>query len=867
MSQPQSPPVRLANSPISELLTLPSENVPFRLSTASNPPLTLSNAIDSLSQVTGWLKKEADKGLKVGSLIKKPFHDRWFVLDMAESKLSYYEKKDSDNVKGVINLAKVTKLAKTGKTPTEFMIEILDDATGPKVITLQAPAVAQTELWIKAIGIVKEAAKRKAASKQEPSNSAQSTSAPSASPSTTSPSTTSSAPSSTPKTPIETPFVAEIAKPTPPEPSTASSTTTVAETPSKVETPPSPRKSSPSTFKSTSQPKVAATTPPAATSNVTTSVAKVSSPISPRPSGPKSGGSFLASQRASMHPAIASPAKSTSPSQVSALASQFEAPAKTNGPARWSSALTPSASSNASPFTASTSTNTSQAAPSSMPAPSSPPVTPTASTASEAPSSASMPKTSNKPRTASIPSSSPSNGSEKVVAPQPPQEASLPPVEPKPKSIPSVTQLASSAELKSSSPAPSETEMAAPQEPETPLPVIEDTFKLGDKEVFVRSSLSSQAPQPVGQMLLSDSASLETSLPLVRSSNGVSSSTEQLRASDSVRQRPAVPSPMSILEQEINRSYDQETHTPPPIKERENVISAQTPDALMVLLRHARIHPDREVLIQLGERVLLGLNGTWVAQDTYYRDDNLRDLEADFDPETGYTWYLPGFLQVRWYRHNTWSITSREASPSDEIKWNLLGVGKLLEDFNKFLSVPRQALVYHLYSSVHKIMEETTDVRESYDFPLEQQGEKLLTPAIELLVRRDLCTRLAAVLLDGFNDWSIFRKYHIYDFIHEAGLDRTNVHGFGALQLPLVIADVEDSSDDSNVRFRNFVVAALNQRLLYTWMAHMFKNQPQVSDYYEDESLVRQVPLVVLNALAPLSSLAFHIPLETAAKR
>ena len=767
---------------------------------------------------------------------------------MAELKLSYYEKKESDNAKGVIDLAKVTKLAKTGKTPTEFMIEILDDATGPKVFTLQAPAVAQMELWIKAIGIVKEAAKRKAASKQEASNTTQAATPSTASPSTTPATTTNSAPSSDPKTSINTTPEAETVKVATPEPSTGTPTSTSSPAPSQVETPPSPRKSSSSTEKLNSQPKASTATSP------TTTSPKLTSPIAPRPSGPKSGGSFLASQRASMHPAIASPAKSNSPSQVSALTSQFEAPAKTNGAARWSTALTPSNSAKATTNTTPTSSSTTQAAPSSVPAPVSP---------TESSSSASKSKSSEKPRTASIPSSSPSNppanGSEKIELPQ---QASLPPAEPKPSSIPSVAQLASSTEIKSPSPAPAE-----PAKPEAPLPIIEDTFKLGDKEVFVRSSLSSQAAQPVGQMLLSDSASLETSEPLVRASNGASSLTEQLRASDSIRQRPAVPSPMSILEQEINRSYDQETHTPPPVKERENVISAQTPDALMVLLRHAKIHPDREVYIQLGERVLLGYNGTWIAQDTYFKTDNLRDLEADFDPETGYTWHLPGFLQIRWYRHNTWSITSREASPSDEIKWNLLGVGKLLEDFNKFMSVPRQALVYHLYSSVHKIMEETLEVRESYDIPLEQQGEKLATPEIELLVRRDLCTRLAAVLLDGFNDWSIFRKYHIYDFIHSAGLDRLNVSGFGALQLPLVIADVESSSEDSNVRFRNFVVAALNQRLLYTWMAHMFKNQPQVSDYYEDESLVRQISLVILNALAPLSSIAFHIPLETANKR
>lgn len=319
---------------------------------------------------------------------------------------------------------------------------------------------------------------------------------------------------------------------------------------------------------------------------------------------------------------------------------------------------------------------------------------------------------------------------------------------------------------------------------------------------------------------------------------------------------------MSILEQDINRFYEEEKSALAPVKVHENVISVQTPDAFMVLLKHAIRHPEREVLIQLGDRVLLGVNGTWVAQDAYIRDADFRDLEADFDPETGYTWHLPGFLQVRWYRHNVWSISSREASPSDEIKWNLLGVGKLLEGFSSFLPVPRQALLYHLYSSVNKILEETLEVRSSYDIPLEQQSEKLQSSAIELLVRRDLCTRLAAVLLDGFNDWSIFRKYHIYDFIRDASLDRLTVSGFGTLTLPLVIADVDASSDDPNIRFRNFVASALNQRHLYTWIAYLFKNQAQVSDYFDDESLVRQLPLVILNALAPLSSIPFNLPLE-----
>lgn len=406
----------------------------------------------------------------------------------------------------------------------------------------------------------------------------------------------------------------------------------------------------------------------------------------------------------------------------------------------------------------------------------------------------------------------------------------------------------------------------SPEQPKEPLPSIAEKFIVGDKEVYVRSSLSSLAPQAVGQLLLSENPSLEMSEPLVRASPGPSSSTEHLRASDSKRLGPSVPSPMSLLELEINRSYDEETTVAPPIRERDNVISVQTPDAFMVLLKHSKRHPEREVLIQLGERVLMGINGTWVAQDTYFGEAVHHALEADFDPETGYTWQLPGFLQVRWHRHNVWTVSTREASPSDEIKWNLLGVGKLLESYSSFLSLPRQALLYHLYASVNKIMEETAEVREAYDIPLEQQGEKLATPALELLVRRDLCTRIAAVLLDGFNDWSIFRKYHIYDFLHDASLDRQAVSGFGALQLPLVIADVEASSEDPNMRFRNFIVSALNQHNLYTWVAHLFKNQPQVSDYYEDESLVRQLPLVILNALAPLSSISLHMPLESGTK-
>lgn len=944
--------------------------------------------------MTGWLKKEAEKGLKVGNLIKKPFHDRWFVLDNNELRLNYYEKKESDSVKGFLDLAKIVRLEKTGRGNFEFVVETKEDNGTAKTFTLQAPAAAQLELWLKAIGIVRDVAKRKANAKSNatPSNA---TSSSTATTQATSPNVDSTgakdlktpesprnstlratpAPSSQnnsekilgaqrASSPATAPSSADTTKRNritsrvarwegsdriPPR--WSGSTEPIASAPPTSEnTNISPRDSSSSLSTSTG----ALNEPEKSDEDVEKALESMISEIDLQAAG-EIIKSSLQTSASSIDPeivnetlndivaALGGDSSHSAPPDLSPDVDDTETPAFVDTsppptiededlPSRSGSkrdslpTIVPDASSDVqsryfqaaqtlpvpqpkeittsaapssvkSPRRTSTSSNSATTS-SNLPTKASTPgiagnnknkqkeAPMTTSTHNPTPKETQNAKTSSSSKSTTS-QSSPSGPSPPSSTASSPKKISARPVSMWTSKTPS-SPASSPDPIKTSRmsvyafPTPSTTSSTTTTTEKTateprksaPDPIITETFKIGnDKEIVLQSSLSSLAPQPIGQLLLSEPSAVEMSSPLIKS-NGSSGEKDELRISSALsntkRHGPSVPSPLVLLEQDILRSYEHQINSTSNRQsdtegEESEIKSVETPDAFIAVLKQAIANPATEVTLKLGSKTLLGLNGTWVAQDArgvVLEAEN--DLDADFDPETCYTWHLPGFLRVRWYSHNSWSVVPREANPADEIKWNMIGVGKLLEGFSTFLPASRRALLYHLYNTVHTILQETSFMRSSYEIPLEQKSENLLSAQSEILVRRDLCTRLAGVLLDGFNDWSIFRKYHIFDFIRDAATDKTNLpfSGVDVFQLPLLIADVEATSEDPNVRFRNFVVGALNHKMLYTWMAYLFKNLPQVTDYYDDESLVRQLPAVILNSLAPLSELPFHIAME-----
>lgn len=403
-----------------------------------------------------------------------------------------------------------------------------------------------------------------------------------------------------------------------------------------------------------------------------------------------------------------------------------------------------------------------------------------------------------------------------------------------------------------------------------------DTFQIGDKEITLRSSLSSLTEQIPGSSLLSDADIIQSNTPLIKASpvEDESSSTKPKRTA------PLVPSPLSLLEESLGRPYSEEDTIESEERDIEepeqpttnDVIAVESPDKFVELLKQSKLEPTVERRIKINSWILIGMNGHWAVQPARRRRGrDMNDapplspaIDDAYDPETSFTWHLPGFITIRWYRQSSWSVTTRELSPADEIKWDLVSIGKRLQSMDKVMTVARQALVYHLHSTIHKISVLYQSVRSAYEVPIEQQAERLddaKDKDLGKLIRGELCMRVAAVLFDGFNDWSLLTKYHIWDWILEAAMDRTSTAQLEALALLSTVRQIEQATpaSDQNVKFRNFIVSALNQRLLYQWMLALINNTEQAEEWFDEISLVRQVPQLLTAAFAPLSALPFQL--------
>ena len=736
------------------------------------------------------MKKEADKGLKVGNFIKKPFNDRWFVLDNVDRRLYYYEKQNSDVPNGFLDLAKVSRLAKTGKNDTEFLVEVVDDVLGAKVYTLQAPSSAQMELWIKALTIVKDSAKPKAKAVSTPS--ADQSSPTSSTPSTVLPVTTNSGISVASSTPYAT--TTSFKEALQPKPSTSVSPSN---------TPPNVSPSS------ATLPKRTTTSSPSANQAPNSVELPNSAP----------GRKFLGAQRSSMHPSSKTALHSTS---VADRVANFEPNGTKSTPKdRWSVAKMPSSdrSSMSSPVTI----------------PSDPAITGTVvlEKATESRIPAPLAPSSLNSSTPSLDTSTRSSLD------------SFPPP-----SLPSTS--------------PDSTESLPTEEKQTE---IVDTFKIGESHHLFRSSLSSLAPQHLGS-LLSDADHVESSVPLVKNVNEGAS---LKLSSGGYRLAPLVPSPLALLEEGIQRSFSKSTQaeltgTYHQNNNDDDILVVKTPEEFVQHLRRFREQPLQEIRIRLGIWRLIGANGCLAAQVDDHVTNTSPSSPNEQDDDPSFTWQLPGFLVIQWISFDHWRVSQREPAAFDEIKWDLASVGKKLSHMDAFIAIPRQAVLYHLYAVVSKIMHHTQSVRSAFETPLEQQSDTLSADKLlQNLVRSDLCTRIAAVLFDGFNDWSLLRKFHIWDFIYDAALDRSGLRTFASLNLPLTVKDIAAATQDSNIRFRNFVISAMNSRQLFAWMTELLHNQAEVSDYYDDISLVKQVPSMVLGALAPLSELNLELSWEKGA--
>eukprot|EP00736_Rhodelphis_marinus_P012294 Rmarinus@m.21010 len=148
---------------------------------------------------------------------------------------------------------------------------------------------------------------------------------------------------------------------------------------------------------------------------------------------------------------------------------------------------------------------------------------------------------------------------------------------------------------------------------------------------------------------------------------------------------------------------------------------------------------------------------------------------------------------------------------------------------------------------------------------------------VDVLVRRDLCTALASVLLVGFKSYRLFGQYHIWDFISglRVNFDCVEVRKLSLHKaichinrLPILNSDAIPEGNAQSMKFRAWVCLAVNEQWLHEWFEILCQESSLVSRFYERLSLVRvlQFREQISDVLLELAACNFSLPLESEAE-
>ncbi|XP_049850610.1 uncharacterized protein LOC126323270 [Schistocerca gregaria] len=290
-------------------------------------------------------------------------------------------------------------------------------------------------------------------------------------------------------------------------------------------------------------------------------------------------------------------------------------------------------------------------------------------------------------------------------------------------------------------------------------------------------------------------------------------------------------------------------------------VSIVYPDQFCEIIEELYKSPDyidREVHLSLGKNVIALKRGTWIIEKEGDRSWGGTEEQGRL------TWHLPGYVVVAYTPPGEWFVRMRGSTPADEIKWNLVDIVDALH--NSELNHQEQSIIYHLYESVSSFVDKFRFLEKAIFIPEEEKAEALddfLDLNLGLYIRVRFCTSIASVLARGLKRRSLFKKYHIWDFILNMGTDAKGA-GKEHLLLSRTVQTINRDTQigDENSKFREFIVAALNTGRLFEWMCELLKEKSKIQTFYEAKALVLVCPNMIVNAMAPLGSLPFRLSHE-----
>jgi len=156
-----------------------------------------------------------------------------------------------------------------------------------------------------------------------------------------------------------------------------------------------------------------------------------------------------------------------------------------------------------------------------------------------------------------------------------------------------------------------------------------------------------------------------------------------------------------------------------------------------------------------------------------------------------------------------------------------------------FLETSR-ALLNQLQQAFNKIIQYFKAAKT--DSERRQLGDDTISKPIVGLIRGDLCTALAQIFYFGFKaDRRFYGYYHIWDFIFGYYSMKDSLFTeLSELSMGKVILSLEKCTRDSDIKFRAFICASLNNSMIGQWGGYLVQNNPQLLErFYEPASIFR----------------------------
>eukprot|EP00299_Pterocystis_sp_00344_P009852 c4277_g1_i1.p1 GENE.c4277_g1_i1~~c4277_g1_i1.p1 ORF type:complete len:1130 (+),score=294.46 c4277_g1_i1:451-3390(+) len=135
------------------------------------------------------------------------------------------------------------------------------------------------------------------------------------------------------------------------------------------------------------------------------------------------------------------------------------------------------------------------------------------------------------------------------------------------------------------------------------------------------------------------------------------------------------------------------------------------------------------------------------------------------------------------------------------------------------------------------------------------------------LVRGELCTALAMILLNGFKSFKFMGRYHLWDFFDKCVefKDSPNRAKVSIADGVFAVKAMEEYMKGKNdLKFRALVCYALNHRALHVWITALDADDQLVQKWFEPWGFLRSdmAREMIINTLEPLAHEKFELALD-----